>query len=252
MDLELRDRVAVVTGASAGIGRAVAEVLAAEGVQLAVVARRAERLERLADEIAASGAPRPLVVPVDLGTPDAHTLVRDRVLGAFGRADILVNSAGGSRPLPVDATEEQWTEAFAVNFVALRRLTHALLPSMRQRRWGRIINITGSSEPRGMNAANAAKAAVHAWAKGLSREVGPYGITVNSIPPGRIMSEQIVERLHPTPEDREAFAKANIPLGYFGEPHDVAYLVAFLASPRGRYITGEVIHVDGGMRRFAF
>ena len=102
-----------------------------------------------------------------------------------------------------------------------------------------------------MNIASVAKAALHNWAKGLSRELAPDGITVNCLPPGRINSEQILERLHPTPENRRAFIDANIPVGYFGEPEDMAYLIAFLASPLARYITGEVIHVDGGMHRFA-
>jgi len=122
---------------------------------------------------------------------------------------------------------------------------------MRTQRFGRIINITGANEPPNVNIASVAKAALHNWAKGLSRELARDGITVNCLPPGRINSEQILERLHPTPENRRAFIDANIPIGYFGEPEDMAYLVAFLASPLARYITGEVIHVDGGMHRFA-
>ena len=118
-------------------------------------------------------------------------------------------------------------------------------------RFGRIINITGANEPPGVNIASVAKAALHNWAKGLSRELAQDGITINCLPPGRINSEQILERLHPTEENRRAFIDANIPVGYFGEPEDMAYLVAFLASPLARYITGEVIHVDGGMHRFA-
>jgi 3-oxoacyl-[acyl-carrier protein] reductase len=96
-----------------------------------------------------------------------------------------------------------------------------------------------------------AKACWHSWARALLRELPRDGITVNCIPPGRINSEQILERLHPTAANRKAFIDANIPIGYFGEPEDLAYLIAFLASPLARYITGEVIHVDGGMHRFA-
>ena len=143
-------------------------------------------------------------------------------------------------------------EGMTLNFEMLRRLTMAFIPGMREQKFGRVINLTGSSEPRGVNVANSAKAAVHAWAKGLSREVGGDGITINSLPPGRINSEQILNKVHPDPAEREAFAKANIPAGYFGEPEDMAYLITFLASPLARYINGEVIHVDGGMRRFAF
>ena len=141
----------------------------------------------------------------------------------------LVNNAGGSRPLPVDAPDSDWDEAISLNFTRYRQVTHALLPQMIERRWGRIINITGKSEPEGLNAAFAAKAAVHAWAKGLSREIGQHGITVNCIPPGRIMSEQIRRNY---PEDyRKHFAEEEIPVGYWGEPEDLAVLAVFLASP---------------------
>ena len=123
---------------------------------------------------------------------------------------------------------------------------------MREQTFGRIINITGTSEPGSVNIASSAKAAVHAWAKGLSRVLAADGITVNCLPPGRIKSEQILNKVHPDPIERQAFVEANIPVGYLGEPEDMACLIAFLASPLARYITGEVIHVDGGMRRFAF
>ena len=154
--------------------------------------------------------------------------------------------------MPWDAGDEVWHEGMALNFEALRRLTMQFVPGMRQGQWGRIINITGGSEPFGVNVANSAKAAVHTWAKGLSRVLAPEGITISSLAPGRLNTEQILERLHADPEERRAFIEANIPIGYFGEPEDMAYLVAFLASPLARYITGEVIHVDGGMRRFAY
>jgi 3-oxoacyl-[acyl-carrier protein] reductase len=122
---------------------------------------------------------------------------------------------------------------------------------MQASQWGRIVNISGSMEPRSLNAASAAKGALHLWAKGLSCEVAAQGITVNTIPPGRINSRQIVEKLHPTPASRDDFIARHIPIGYFGEPEDVGHLVAFLASPLARYITGAVIPVDGGMHCFA-
>ena len=248
MDLELRGRTAVVTGCSVGIGREIARVLAGEGVATLVVARRGELLKTLQDEVETAGGPRPHALALDLADRASAARVRDEALARLGHVDILVNNAGGSRPTAVDAPDSVWDESLALNFSAVRRLTQALLPGMIERRWGRVVNVTGSSEPSGTNAANPAKAAVHAWAKGLSRDVGRHGITVNCLAPGRIHSEQIDQRLHPTPESRAAFAK-NIPLGYFGEPADMAYLVAFLCSPRARYVTGERIHVDGGLRR---
>jgi 3-oxoacyl-[acyl-carrier protein] reductase len=251
MDLKLRGKTCLVTGASRGIGRGIAAVLAAEGCRVAIVARRAELLEELAKEIEAAGGARPTVIAADLTRDGALEDVRDRVLATFGALDVLVNNAGSSRPVKWDATEDEWHEGMRLNFELVRRLTNQFIPAMRAQRWGRVINITGANEPPNVNIASVAKAALHNWAKGLSRELARDGITINCLPPGRINSEQILERLHPTPENRQAFIEANVPIGFFGEPEDMAYLVAFLASPLARYITGEVIHVDGGMHRFA-
>jgi 3-oxoacyl-[acyl-carrier protein] reductase len=256
--MDLTGMVALVTGASAGIGRGVAEVFARCGADLVLVARRADELEVTAALVLDRlGEPvRVATIPADLAEDGAAEAVAAAAIERFGRVDIMVHSAGGSRPLPGEpgdpAAEAIWTESFAINFTAGRRLAEALLPGMRSHKHGRIITITGSSEGANLNAASPAKAAVHAWAKALSRKVGPDAVTVNSIAPGRITSEQIDRKLHPDPVERQRFIDANVPLGYFGDPVDVGNLVAFLASPLGRYITGEVIHVDGGMRRYAF
>jgi 3-oxoacyl-[acyl-carrier protein] reductase len=250
MDLDLKARTAVVTGASIGIGRAVAKALALEGVRVVAVARRKELLETLMREVEAEGGTAVIPVTLDIMHDDAAKRLAITAVAELGHVDILVNNAGGSRPLPVDAPDSDWDEAIALNFTSYRKVAHALLPQMIERRWGRIINITGKSEPEGLNAAFAAKAAVHAWAKGLSREIGQHGITINCIPPGRIMSEQIRRNY---PEDyRKRFAEEEIPVGYWGEPEDLAALVVFLASPKSRYITGAVIPVDGGLRRYQF
>ena len=253
MDLELGERVALITGASAGIGRGIAKVLADEGAQTVVLARRGNLLATLQDEIETAGGKRPLAIVADLHDRDVPTRVRDRVLQQFGHLDILINNAGGSRPLPADADDaaedDAWDEAFAINFTPARKLARVFLPTMKQRNWGRIINLTGSMEPWRLSASHATKAGVTAWAKGLSREVGKYGITVNCLAPGRIHSEQIDTRVHPTLESQIKYAQANIPLGYFGEPHDMAYLIAFLCSPKARYITGQRMYVDGGLHR---
>ncbi len=251
MDLQLTGKTALVTGASRGIGRAIALGLAREGAKMVIAARRRNLLEELAREIVSARAAEPLIVESDLYAEGAAEKLAAEAEKALGRVDILVNAAGGSRPFPFEASKEQWAEAFMVNFIRLRELSHAVIPGMKARRWGRIVNLTGSTEPRGLNAANSAKAAVHAWAKGLSRELAKDGITINSIQPGRIMSEQIV-RFHPTEEDRRKFAEENIPMGRFGEPEELANLAVFLASPRASYITGTVTPVDGGMSRFAF
>ena len=144
----------------------------------------------------------------------------------------------------------QWQEAMTLNFTRQRQLAHKLLDQMMARKWGRIINLTGKSEPEGLNGASAAKAAMHSWAKGLSREVGKHGITVNCIPPGRILSEQILRNY--TPEYRKWQSEHEMPVGEYGQPEDIANLVCFLASPKARYITGAVIPVDGGLRRYQF
>jgi 3-oxoacyl-[acyl-carrier protein] reductase len=246
MDLELAGRTALVTGASSGIGRGIALALAAEGVRLAVTARRRERLEALEKETGA----QLVIIEQDFMAEGAPQRIAQAALAGLGNVDILVNNAGGSRPFKLDASEAQWEEAMTLNFTRQRQLAHALLAQMVARKWGRIINITGKSEPEGVNGAFAAKAAMHAWAKGLSREVGRYGITVNCIPPGRIMSEQI-ERNY-TPEYRKWQAEHEIPVGRYGEPADLAHLACFLASPRAGYITGAVIPVDGGLRRYQF
>lgn len=250
MDLDLKSRTALVSGASMGIGRAIARALALEGVRVVAVARRKDLLEKLVEESRTAGGGSIIPVVQDLMQEDAATKLAAAAVAELGHIDILVNNAGGSRPLPVDAPDSDWDEAMVLNFTRYRQVTHALLPQMIERGWGRIINITGKSEPEGLNAAFSAKAAVHAWAKGLSREIGRHGITVNCIPPGRIMSEQIRRNY---PEDyRTRFAEEEIPVGYWGEPEDLAALAVFLASPVARYVTGAVIPVDGGLRRYQF
>ena len=246
MELGIQGRTALVTGASMGIGRGIATALAREGVRLAVAARRRNLLEDLQKELGV----KLVIIEQDFMQEGAPEKIAHAALQGLGSVDILINNAGGSRRFTLDSTEEQWTEAITLNFTRQRQLAHQLLPQMIARNWGRIINITGKSEPEGINGAFAAKAAMHAWAKGLSREVGRHGITVNSIPPGRIDSEQI--RRNYSPERRAKEEREDIPIGEYGKPEDIAHLVCFLVSPLARYITGTVIPVDGGMRRYQF
>ena len=246
MDLGLTGKTALVTGASVGIGRAIARGLAAEGVRLAVVARRRDLLESLEKEIGAKLA----IIEQDMMAEDAADRIASQALAGLGAVDILVNNAGGSRKFQLHTAEAQWQEAMTLNFTRQRQIADRLVDQMVARKWGRIVNITGKSEPEGINGAFCAKAAMHSWAKGLSREVGKHGVTVNCIPPGRIMSEQILRNY--TPEYRAWQSEHEIPVGEYGQPEDLANLVVFLASPRARYITGAVIPVDGGLRRYQF
>jgi 3-oxoacyl-[acyl-carrier protein] reductase len=246
MELGIRGKTALVTGASMGIGRGIATALAREGVRLAVVARRRNLLEELEKEL----GQKLVIIEQDFMVEGAPENIARAALDGLGSVDILINNAGGSRKFTLDSNEAQWEEALTLNFTRQRQLAHQLLAQMMAKKWGRIVNITGKSEPEGLNGAFAAKAAMHAWAKGLSREVGKHGITVNSIPPGRIMSEQIL-RNYP-PEYRKKQSEEEIPVGEYGQPADIANLVCFLVSPLARYITGAVIPVDGGLRRYQF
>jgi len=246
MDLGIRGKTALVTGASMGIGRGIASALAREGVRLAVVARRRNLLEELEKEL----GQQLVIIEQDFMEPGAPESIAEKALAGLGSVDILINNAGGSRKFTLESSEEQWEEALTLNFTRQRQLAHRLLAQMMAKNWGRIVNITGKSEPEGLNGAFAAKAAMHSWAKGLSREVGKHGITVNCIPPGRIISEQIL-RNYP-PEYRQKQSDEEIPVGEYGQPADIANLVCFLVSPLARYITGAVIPVDGGLRRYQF
>ena len=251
MDLQLADKTALVTGASTGIGRGIAVALAAEGVRLAISARRVNLLEEVADAIVAAGGHRPGVIESDLYAEQASQSLAAAAVAGLGRVDILINNAGGSRSFKdLHVSDAQWQEAMTLNFHRPRQLADALIDQMIAGRWGRIVNITGKSEPEHVNGAFCAKAGIHSWAKGLSRMVGTHGITVNCIPPGRIHSEQILRNY--TPEYRQWQADNEIPMGRYGEPEDLANLVCFLASPKASYITGAVIPVDGGLRRYQF
>ena len=144
MDLQLAGKTALVTGASRGIGRAVALGLAREGVKLAIAARRVNLLQELARDVTGQRAGEPLVLEIDLYQEGSAEELAHAATQGLGRVDILVNAAGGSRPFPFEASKEQWAEGMLVNFIRLRELSHAVVPGMKTRGWGRIINITGS------------------------------------------------------------------------------------------------------------
>ena len=252
MDLELRDRVCLVTGASSGIGRATALLLAAEGARVVATARTQAALASLPGEVRAAGGADPVLLATDLAQDGAPDQLAQDVLAQLGRVDVLINNAGGSRPLSSPDDNAAWDEAFRLNFFAARRLGEVLAPAMAERGWGRIVNVTGAIIGKVVNAAAPAKAALESWSKATAALYASRGVTVNCLAPGRINTVQILERLHPTEASREAFIARNIPMGRFGEPEEAAALIAFLASAGAGYITGTTIPVDGGALRFAF
>jgi 3-oxoacyl-[acyl-carrier protein] reductase len=251
MDWGLRGKTALVTGASQGIGRTTARLLASEGVTVVGVARRRELVEDLSKEISGQNSGKIIALEADFSIDGEPERVAKEAEALLGRVDILINAAGGSRPVPFDASKEQWLEGMTLNFFRIRELTHAIVPGMQRNNWGRIVTFTGTSEPRMLNAAFTAKAAVHVWAKALSRDVALNGVTVNCLQPGRIRTEQIQKR-YPTLEDELEYSRQEIPVGRFGTTEEIAAVALFLSSPLSSYVTGTVIPVDGGSSRFAF
>jgi 3-oxoacyl-[acyl-carrier protein] reductase len=251
MDWGLSGKTAVVTGASQGIGRTTAKLLAMEGVTVIGVARRQELVEELAAEVAGDCGGKIIALSADFSVDGEPERVANEAEKLLGHIDILINAAGGSRPVPFDASKDQWLEGMTLNFFRIRELTHAIVPGMEKQGWGRVVTFTGTSEPRMLNAAFTAKAAVHVWAKALSREVALHGVTVNCLQPGRIRTEQIQKR-YPTLESELEYSREEIPIGRFGSTEEIAAVALFLSSPLSSYVTGTVIPVDGGSSRFAF
>jgi 3-oxoacyl-[acyl-carrier protein] reductase len=244
MDFGLKGRTAIVCGASSGMGLAIAESLAEEGANVAMFARRRDLVQREADRIGALGVRGDLTNP-----PDLERLV-DRTVEAFGGIDILVNNGGGPPRTSAESIDDDALEsAVELLLFSAVRLTNLCLRELRRSGRGRIINITSSSvrEPiDNLALSNTVRPGVIGWAKTLARELGPDGVTVNSIAPGRIDTPRLAEVY----VDRSrAEDLAAIPLRRFGRPREVADVVTFLASDQAAYLTGAVLAVDGGLTR---
>ncbi len=244
MNLGLEERTAIVCGASAGIGLGVAEALAEEGANVVMLARSQEPLEREAARIGGVA-----VVGDVTAADDLERLVATAV-DRFGGIDILVNNSGGPPRTPaIGLTDEQVEAAVRLLLVSVVRLTGLCLPHLERSTAGRVVNITSSTvkEPvDNLALSNAVRPGVIGWAKSLSRELGPKGITVNSIAPGRIDTERIREVYPDGPTEDDLLA---IPLGRLGTTREIGDVVAFLCSDRASYVTGTVVAVDGGLVR---
>lgn len=250
MELHLKGKTAVVSGASQGIGRAITKALALEGVTVFAVARNQNLLEDLQKEVRLEGGIEPVILLQDFVAIDAPQKIAAAALSNLGHVDILINNAGQSRALGVVGAEEEWTAGMTLDFDRHRQLTQQLLPQFMERKQGAILNITSTYELRSVNASAVAKASIAVWSKQLAGELGPLGIRVNCLQPGLIDTANI--RRVFKEEEIGPFAEKEIPLGRFGTAEDMANMAVFLVSDRARYVTGSVAVVDGGFRRHAF
>ena len=247
MDLGLKGRTALVTGASSGLGLATCEALANEGANVSMFARRRDLLEREADRLGALAVRGDVSIPKDL----EHAV--ETTVKAFGGIDVLVWNSGGPKPGPATAvTPESLEHAMEVLFLPAVRLLELCLPHLEQSEGGRIVAITSlaAKEPTDHLAlSNAVRPGLTGWMKTLARELGPKGITVNCVAPGRIATARLDELYPDGPTEADL---AEIPLRRWGDPREFGDVVCFLASDRARYVTGQTVVVDGGMQRSLF
>jgi len=260
MDLELKGKVAIIGGASKGLGRACAEVLAEEGARIAICSRTKEDLERAAAEIRDTHGAEVMVFAGDL---DRNDVIQDLVattVNHFGQLDIMVNNSGGP-PLArsSNATEEQWETAVQRSLFFFARMSREAVPHLKKQGTGRIVNILASTVYQpipNLALSGATRMGVVAFAKSLADEVGRDGILVNNVCPGSILTERMLsnvtsraKELNISVEEGLAQRAGETAVGRIGEPKELAYLVAFLASSKSSYVTGTTILVDGGLVR---
>ena len=260
MDLGLRNRVALVCGSTRGIGRAVARALALEGARVVVNGRTREGTDEAARTLAAETGRPVVAMAADVTQPDAAEQLVARVHHELGRLDILFCNAGGPPAAPFkDHSRQAWQDAIELNLLSTISLCRAAVPLMRKSQWGRILcstSIAAKQPLPGLILSSTARAGVHGFAKVLSDEVAPDGITVNVICPGYIMTDRIEDltrsraaRERRTSQEVMKQIVQDIPLGRMGRPEEVGAAAAFLASEPGSYITGAVLQVDGGFSR---
>ena len=260
MDLGLVGRVAIVGGASRGMGRAIAAALVREGAAVTLCARRADALAQTAAELERDAAGRVLAVAADLSRPDDVPRVVAETLARWGRVDVAVNNVGGPPPgQPLGFTDTQWRDAFELNFFSVVRMCREVVPHMRAWGWGRIVNLLSLAvrQPEANLAlSTTARLAVVAYARSLADEVARDGLTVNNVLPGSVATErlQAVAEMQARFHGRDVAGamddrRALVPLGRFGEPAEIADLVCYLASERAGFLTGLSIPFDGGQLR---
>jgi 3-oxoacyl-[acyl-carrier protein] reductase len=267
MNLGIAGKTAIVTGASAGIGRAIAREFAESGVNLVLVARGAERLSKTAKDIGNRFAVEVLPIAADVGSPDEPDHVVASALERFGRVDILVNNAGRACAGGImAASESEWEEMTATKLSAMRRFCRAVIPHMRQRHWGRIVSISsiGGIHPNyRLMISHALSAAINNLTRSIALEVARDGILVNAIAAGAILTDNWASNMLPAVRKQrtglvnqsdEAIVKLlgeeMTPVGRFGQPEEIAAIAAFLASDRNGFITGHTVEASGGADRF--
>ncbi len=256
MDLGLHGRVALVTAASKGMGKACALGFAAEGARVAMCARTESELRAAADEVRAKTGAEVLAVAADVTRAEDVRRLVARTREAFGGVDVLVANCGGPARGDFDeVTDEQWYGAFEVSLLSVVRLVREVVPLMRQKRWGRILTIQSVSVKQpveGLLLSNAVRPGVAGLAKTLSAQLGRDNITVNVVCPGRIMTDRFLGGARQAGLPVDAYvtqASRDVPLGRIGTPEEFASVVVFLASERAAYVTGVTLQVDGGLVR---
>lgn len=257
MDMGLNERVAIVCGASRGLGRAIAEALAAEGASLSLCARGAGPLEEAAAAIGAASGRPVLATPADVASADDLERLVAATLERFGRIDVLVTSTGGpARGRFFDCDDEAWRASFENTLLNVVRLVRLCVPTMKAAGWGRIVNLASTTVRQplaGLAMSNALRPAIAGLAKDLADELGPHGILVNNVCPGLHATERLLHVVQGDTEEetgaRLAEMARRVPLGRVGRPEELAAAVVFLASERASYVTGTSLLVDGGATR---